>query len=150
MALFKGEETYSMDSKGRVNVPAKMRKCITPEADGTFVLTRGFEKCIFAYPLDEWRIYEDNLVSKNQFDEKTRYFLRKFLSWTEEVKIDGQNRITLPKKLSDFAGIDGKVKIVGQLDHIEFWNPGKFEEYDSKYDESFEDIAAEVMARQDG
>ncbi len=148
MALFKGEETYTMDSKGRVNIPAKMRRCLEPDADGTFVLTRGFENCIFAYPLNHWRNYEQNLMTQNPFDEKTRVFLRKFLRWSEEVKLDGQHRISLPKKLADFAGIKSKVKIVGQLDHIEFWDPDKFEAFEEEHDETYEDIAAEVMARQ--
>lgn len=146
MAFFKGEETYSMDNKGRVNIPAKMRKSISPEADGVFVVTRGFENSIFAYPLDEWKEYEDRFSQKNQFDEKTRFFLRKFLRWSEEVKLDAQNRITLPKKLIEFAGINSKVKIVGQLDHIEFWDPEAFERYESQYDETYEDVARQVMA----
>ena len=49
--------------------------------------------------------------------------------WSEEVKLDAQQRVTLPKNLLEFAGIDGKVAIIGMIDHIEFWNPEKFESY---------------------
>lgn len=146
MAFFKGEETYSIDNKGRVNVPAKMRKNLAPEADNTFVVTRGFESCVFAYPLDQWKKYEESFMNKNPFEEKTRFFLRKFLRWSEEVKLDSQQRISLPKKLIEYAGIEGKVKIVGQLDHIEFWDPDKFDEYENKFDESYEEVAAKVMS----
>lgn len=147
MAFFKGQETYSIDSKGRVNIPAKMRKSISPEANDTFTVTRGQEECIVAYPLDEWKKYEDKFVELNQYDSKNRFFLRKLLMWSEEVSLDGQQRISLPKKLLDFAGIENKVVIAGMVDHIEFWNPDKFEEYLSKFEESYEDVAANVMVK---
>ena len=147
MAFFKGQETYSIDSKGRVNIPAKMRKSISPEANDTFTVTRGQEECIVAYPLDEWKKYEEKFVELNQYDSKNRFFLRKLLMWSEEVNLDGQQRISLPKKLLDFAGIENKVVIVGMVDHIEFWHPDKFEEYLSKFDESYEDVAANVMVK---
>ncbi|MBX3044698.1 MAG: division/cell wall cluster transcriptional repressor MraZ [Candidatus Kapabacteria bacterium] len=147
MAFFKGQETYSIDSKGRVNIPAKMRKSISPEANDTFTVTRGQEECIVAYPLDEWKKYEEKFVELNQYDSKNRFFLRKLLMWSEEVNLDGQQRISLPKKLLDFAGIENKVVIVGMVDHIEFWNPEKFDEYLSRFDESYEDVAANVMVK---
>ena len=52
MSFFKGQETYSIDNKGRVNVPAKMRKSISPDANDTFIVTRGTDKCIVAYPMN--------------------------------------------------------------------------------------------------
>ena len=145
MAFFKGQETYSIDSKGRVNIPAKMRKSISPDANDTFAVTRGLDKCITAYPIDEWKKYEERFGNLNQYDEKNRYFLRMLLMWSEEVGLDAQQRISLPRKLMDFAGIDGKVMIVGMGDHIEFWNPEEFETYLSKYDDSYEKVAEQVF-----
>lgn len=145
MAFFKGQELYSIDSKGRVNIPAKMRKCISPEAADMFAITRGVDKCIVAYPMDEWKHYEKKFESLNQYDAKNRYFLRMILMWSEEVGLDAQQRISLPKKLLEFAGIEGKVMIVGMADHIEFWNPEEFEKYLAGYEESYETVASTVM-----
>ncbi len=145
MAFFKGQETFSLDSKGRVNIPAKMRKSVSPEAGDTFTVTRGQEKCIVAYPMDEWRKYEEKFEKLNQYDEKNRYFLRMLLMWSEEVGLDAQQRVMLPKKLLEFAGIEGKVLIVGMVDHIEFWNPESFEKYLGSYSESYEAVASRVM-----
>lgn len=145
MAFFKGQEFYSIDSKGRVNIPAKMRKALSPEANDTFVLTRGVDKCIAAYPYDEWRKYEEKFEKLNQYDEKNRYFLRVLLMWSEEVKIDAQQRISIPKNLTEFAGIEGKAAIIGMIDHIEIWNPQAFEEYMSSRSESYEEVAEKVM-----
>ena len=145
MSLFKGSEIYSLDAKGRVSVPAKMRKGIAPEANETFALTRGMDKCIVAYPLDEWQKYIEKFKGLNQFDNLQRFFLRVVLPWQEDVEIDAQQRITIPKRLLDFAGIDSKVKIVGMLDHLELWNPEEFDKYMNSIDESYEDVASKVM-----
>lgn len=146
MAFFKGQEIYSIDSKGRVNIPAKMRKSLSPEANDTFAITRGLDRCITAYPIDEWKKYEEKFANLNQYDEKNRYFLRMLLMWSEEVTLDAQQRITLPKKLLEFAGIDNKVMIVGMGDHIEFWNPDEFESYLKKFDEPYEKVAEKVFS----
>lgn len=145
MAFFKGQETYSIDNKGRVNVPAKMRKAISAEANDTFVLTRGTDTCIVAYPLDEWRKYEDKFEKLNQYDRRNRTFLRMLLMWSEEVTLDQQQRVTIPRSLLEFAQIENKVTIVGMVDHIELWRPETFDEYMNAVEESYEDIASHVM-----
>ncbi len=146
MAFFKGQETYSIDNKGRVNIPAKMRKSLSPEANDTFAITRGLDRCVTAYPIDEWKKYEEKFANLNQYDEKNRYFLRMLLMWSEEVVLDAQQRITLPRKLLEFAGIESKVMIVGMGDHIEFWNPDEFESYLNKFNEPYEKVAEQVFS----
>lgn len=145
MAFFKGQETYSIDAKGRVSVPAKMRRAIEPDANNTFTVTRGQDKCVVAYPMDEWKKYEEKFQELNQYDSKNRYFLRMILSWSEEVSLDAQQRISIPKKLSEFAGIEKKVTIVGVGDHIELWQPEEYDRYLLGNEETYEDIAAKVM-----
>jgi MraZ protein len=54
MSSFKGSYEYSVDNKGRVNIPARLRKYVSPEANDTFVITRGYDACLFVYPLDVW------------------------------------------------------------------------------------------------
>jgi MraZ protein len=114
------------------------------------VLTRGSDRCVAAYPLDEWRRYELEYAKLNQYDEQSRFFLRTVLAWSEEVELDGQQRIMVPKKYLDFAGIDGKVVIVGMIDHIELWQPEEFEIYLSKSEASYEQVASQVMQRPNG
>lgn len=142
---FKGQETYPVDAKGRVNIPAKMRRVLAPEAQDTFVLTRGTDRCIVAYPLNEWRRYEERFAQLNQYDEKQRFFLRMILSWCEEVELDPQQRIAIPRRLLEFAGIEGKVTIVGMMDHLELWNPDEFVRYLESFGDSYEQVASAVM-----
>ena len=113
MAFFKGKEIHSVDSKGRVNLPAKMRKIVSPEANDTFTVIRGLDKCVEVYPSDIWKFKEARFEELDQYEPESRYFLRKLLMWSEEVDLDGQQRIMLPKKLMEYAEIDNKVVIIG-------------------------------------
>ncbi len=147
MSFFKGQELYSIDNKGRVNVPAKMRKILSPDANDTFILTRGADCCIAVYPLNTWKLHEERFANLDQNDPNSRFLLRTLLSWCEEVEIDSQQRISLAKRYIDFAGIESKVLIVGMIDHIEFWNPEEFNRYIKANDASYEEVAAQVMKR---
>lgn len=148
MSRFKGIETYSLDNKGRVNIPAKMRKTLAPEANDTFVLTRGFEKCIYAYPMDEWKKKEGSLEQLNEYQEKNRFFMRMLLQFSEDVKMDAQLRIALPKELLAFAGIEKKVTIAGVMNHIEFWNPDEYDSYMNGHAETYEEVAEKLSTGQ--
>jgi len=145
MPGFKGQESYSIDAKGRVNIPLKMRRVITPESNDTFILTRGTNKCVEAFPLEDWKKYEEKLSKLNHSDEKDRFFLRTILSWCEEVVMDAQQRVSIPKKHLDFAGITNRVTIVGVMDRIELWNPEEFEKYQNSFTETYEQVASAVM-----
>jgi MraZ protein len=147
MSFFKGRETYSVDEKGRVNLPAKMRKSISPEANDTFVITRGpdDDPCVYLYPLDEWRVIEDGLKRLNQYSEQDRFFLRTLLYWADEVVFDKQFRIMIPKSLLEFAGIGRNVLILGSMDHVELWNPEVFDKYLSRQQQSYAAVAESVM-----
>jgi MraZ protein len=147
MSSFKGSYTYSVDNKGRVNLPANLRKYVSPEANETFVITRGFEKCLFVYPLDEWNKLEQHLRSLSSYNPQDRLFMRVLLEYAKESQLDGQARITIPQQLLDYAGIKNEVRIIGVLDKIELWHPKIYEEYLSSQSESYESIAARVMER---
>lgn len=152
MSFFKGREIYSVDAKGRVNLPAKMRKNLSPEASDTFVVTRGpdDEPCIYAYPLDEWKKFEENLKQLNQYQEQDRFFVRTLLYWADEVTLDKQWRLMLPKGLVDFTGVDKTALILGAIDHIEIWDPEIFEQYLKKRSESYAAVAESVMGMKSG
>lgn len=148
MAGFKGQAEYSIDGKGRVPVPAKMRRSLATEARETFVATRGFEQCLFLYPFDVWETMEERFLALNTFQKKTRDFVRTIVRWADESVLDGQGRISLPKSLIDFAHLEpgGKVLIIGSLDHIEIWDPATFNAYLDQQTETYEAVAEQVMA----
>ena len=127
-------------------VPAKMRRALSPDAKETFVATRGLERCVFLYPLDKWEEIEDAMREKNQFVAENRAFTRSLLRWAEELTLDAQGRIALPKTLLEFAGLETgeKALVMGALDRIEVWNHDVFEAHISGQDD-YELLAERVM-----
>jgi MraZ protein len=145
MAGFKGQAEYSVDQKGRVAIPAKMRNALNPEAKNTFTVTRGFEQCIFVYPLDRWERMEAEMEELNIYRSQTRNFIRSVLMYAEEVTLDAQGRVGIPKRLLQFAGVEGEALIIGALDHIEIWNPDSFQDFQAEKMEDYETLAEKVM-----
>jgi len=145
MSSFKGSYMYAVDEKGRVNLPAKLRKYVSPDANDTFVITRGFEKCLFLYPVDEWNKLEENLRNLSSYDPEHRRFIRTLLELASESQLDGQARLSIPQELREYANIQDQVRVIGTLDKIELWNPTVYEEYKNGQPESYENIAARVM-----
>jgi MraZ protein len=144
--MFKGQFTYSIDSKGRISIPAKLRRHISPEANDTFVMTRGVSSCIDIYPLDQWLLFEEKLKNLNQFRPDNVRFIRTLLQYASEDNLDSQSRILIPQNLIDYANIEKDVLILGALKKIEVWNPKTFEEYLKESEETYEQIAAKVMS----
>jgi len=145
MSSFKGSYTYAVDEKGRVNLPAKIRKYVLPEANNTFVITRGFEQCLYVYPLDEWNKMENALRGLSTYNPKNRRFVRAMLELASECPLDAQARLSIPQELREYAGIQNEVRIIGTLDRIELWNPQIYSDYKKSQPESYESIAAQVM-----
>ena len=145
MSSFKGSYSYSVDNKGRINIPAKLRKYVSSEANDTFVVTRGFEKCLFLYPLDEWNTLEGSIRNLSPSNSQNRFITRTLLQYATESQLDGQSRITIPKELLQFAGIQDQVLIVGVLERIEVWDPKEYESYMASQTETYENVAQKVL-----
>ncbi|HEX3075061.1 MAG TPA: division/cell wall cluster transcriptional repressor MraZ [Ignavibacteriales bacterium] len=144
--MFIGSFTYSLDAKSRVAIPAKLRKYVNPEANDTFILTRGTSQCIDVYPLDKWNeLVQHKLNKLDSFDPKEAMFLRMFLQKAAEDSLDAQSRLIIPQNLVEFAKIEKEVFILGAINRIELWNPAIYEKYLNDQTESFENIAKEVM-----
>lgn len=135
-----------MDSKGRVSIPAKLRKHVSPEANDTFVMTQGTGKFIDIYPLDQWLVFEKKLEQLNPFDPRQAKFTRMILQHAAEDTLDSQSRILIPLKLIEYAQLEKEVIILGALKKIEIWNPKDFDKYMSETPDTYEQIAAQVMA----
>jgi MraZ protein len=147
MSSFKGSYTYSIDSKGRMNIPARLRKYVSPDANDTFVITRGYEQCLFVYPLDEWSKLEESIRQLSPTNPQHRYFTRTLLENAIESQLDGQFRITIPRELIHLAAIENDVLILGVLERIEIWNPNTYRDYQKKQPESYENIAQTVLQK---
>lgn len=145
--MFRGNYTYSIDNKGRISIPAKLRKHVTGEANDTFIMTRGTSTCIDIYPMDQWQKVEDKLLQLNSFNPEEALFKRMISQYATDGTLDSQSRILIPQSLLDYAKIDKEVLILGAMEKIEVWNPKVYEEYINQTGQTYEQIAAKVMSK---
>ena len=122
--MFMGEYNHTIDTKGRLIIPAKFRESLGEH----FVVTQGLDGCLFAYDNSEWEIFEKQLQSMLIGKKDTRNFARFFLARAAEVEVDKQGRILVPSKLREFAGLEKDVVMVGVGNRVEIWNKDTWED----------------------
>src|SRR5512136_1854200 len=116
--MFLGEFSHSIDDKGRLTLPAKFR----PELGQGIVVTRGIDKCLFIFTLDEFQRIADKVSELPMTQADGREFSRHFFSGALDVEVDKQGRVLLPPNLRDYAGLDGEVIVAGVNKRIEVWD----------------------------
>ncbi|SDJ74355.1 division/cell wall cluster transcriptional repressor MraZ [Sediminibacillus albus] len=139
--MFMGEFQHNIDTKGRIIVPAKFRDGLGEN----FVLTRGLDKCLFAYPMDEWQLLEEKLKKLPLTKKDARAFTRFFFSGAVECEVDKQGRINIPAPLRKYAGLDKECVVIGVSNRIEFWADSEWETYFEASEDSFAEIAENMM-----
>ena len=146
MPSFKGQYEHSVDNKGRVAFPAKLRKTVSPAAQDRFTILRGLEPCLYLYPQDRWELVEEKLSKINNFSRKGRTVIRNFLRFAEDLVLDKQNRLSLPSHLMEFAEIDSNAIFIGSGERIEIWSPEKLDQIDNELSfESYQELFEQVM-----
>lgn len=139
--MFMGEYHHTLDAKGRLIVPARFRDGLGE----TFVVTRGLDHCLFAYPMDEWKSVEEKLRALPLTKADARSFVRFFFSGAIECELDKQGRIMVPQNLREYAKIDKDVVAVGVSTRVELWSAERWTEYVEDASESFEEIAESIV-----
>lgn len=145
MANFLGEYDCKLDAKGRFILPSGLKKQVPTEANGQFVVNRGFEKCLVLYPQNEWDKITAEINKLNQFVKKNRDFLRYFFRGATEVALDGSDRLLLPKRLKEYANINKEIVLFAHTNKIEIWAQGEYDNLLSDEPEDFADLAEQVM-----
>jgi MraZ protein len=149
MAGLFGEYECKLDEKGRIILPALLKKQVSPDAQDRFMINRGFESYLALYPLNEWDIIKRNISRLNLYIKKNRDFVRYFFRGATEISLDGSNRILLPKSLLEYAKIEKEVTLLGFIDHIEIWSKATYTEWMSNEPKDYGQLAEEVMGKQD-
>ncbi len=132
-----GEFEHSLDAKGRLIMPAKLRDDIGEN----FVVTKGLDGCLFAFSISEWNNFEEKLKSLPLSNRNSREFTRFFLSGATECEIDKQGRFLIPANLRESAGLEKDAVIIGVGTRIEIWSRDKWTKYSSDDNISVEEIA---------
>lgn len=145
MTSFLGEFECKLDSKLRIALPAALKKQLPAEAEGRFVVNRGFEQHLVLYPFPEWRRVTAQLDRLNPFVKKHRDFTRYFHRGATELELDSSGRLLLPRRLLDYAGIHDAVILLAYAQRIECWDPTLYDNVLSDEPADFSRLAEEIM-----
>lgn len=145
MASFIGDFVCKIDDKGRVLLPSVFKKAIPAEAHDTFIIKKDiYERCLVLYPLNEWERQVQIIRQKlNPYNKEHNAFLRGFFKGTAEVILDSTNRLLIPKRLLEEAGIEKEAVLAGQDGKIEIWNKDLYDAISTSND--FANLAETIM-----
>ncbi len=139
--MFMGEYQHSIDTKGRVILPARFRELLGEK----FVITRGMDNCLFVYTQKEWSVLEAKLKALPFTKSDARAFMRFFFSGAVECEVDKQGRVLIPTNLREHAVLSNEVVIIGVSNRVEIWGKDKWSEYSNEANMSFEEIAEKMV-----
>lgn len=139
--MFMGEYHHTIDEKGRITLPSKIREQLGYD----FVITRGLDQCLFVYPRLDWNRIIDTYKSLPNTKD-ARNFMRFFLSGAAEVNFDKQGRINVASPLIKYASLEKDCIIIGVNDHLEIWSEEIWNKFMEENEENFTEIADNLFS----
>ncbi len=149
MPDFVGQYNCKLDSKGRLQFPARFIKQMPPDGGGLLYINRGVEKCLSIYSLSGWNKFKQKLNSLNVYDRKKRRLVRFLMQGSAEITLDSSNRILIPKDLVTLANLGKEVVLQGCLDKIELWDKQAYEEEMAQSDDLLLDLTDEILGNEE-
>lgn len=141
-----GTYECKVDSKGRLMLPAPLKKQLHAGLEDGFVLKRSvFQPCLELYPMVEWNKMMQKINKLNRFVKKNNDFIRRFTAGVKVVEIDATGRLLIPKDLFVFAEMDKDLVLSSAVNIIEIWDKDKYEKSIDDSVVDFADLAEEVM-----
>lgn len=145
MAGLVGEYEVKLDAKGRFMFPSHLRRQLSPAAQESFMLNKGFEDCLTLYPTNEWEKLSEVLSKINLFKPRNRMFYRLFHQGAKDVALDKTGRILIPTSHMERVGLKKEAMLIAYNDRIEIWDKSKYFEMIESSMSEFADLADEVM-----
>lgn len=134
------------DTKGRLLLPAQLKKQLTPVLEEGFVLKRAvFQPCLELYPMSEWNLLMQKINKLNRFVKKNNDFIRRFTAGVKMVELDTSGRLLIPKDLHSFAGISKEIVLSSAVNIVEIWDKDNYEKAIDDATVDFAQLAEEVM-----
>lgn len=138
------------DAKGRLMLPAALKKQLSPVLQNGFVLKRAvFQPCLELYPMNEWHVLMNKVNKLNRFKKKNNDFIRRFTAGVKMIEVDSTGRLLIPKDLVVFANISKDLVVSSAINIIEIWDKAKYEQAIDNATIDFADLAEEVMGQDD-
>ena len=147
---FIGTYECKADAKGRLMIPAVLKKQLAGALQDGFVLKRAvFQPCLELYSMAEWNKMMQKVNKLNRFKKKNNDFIRRFTAGVKIVEVDSAGRLLIPKDLISFSGISKQVVLASAVNIIEIWDKDKYEQAIDDAASDFADLAEEVMGQED-
>jgi len=147
--MFRGRFELNIDEKGRLNIPSRFRDVLKGRDDERLIITNDFDKCLVAYPYNEWLELEEKASRLSMVSREAKAFQRFFISGATECSFDKQGRVLIPPVLREHAGLEKEIVVAGMVKKIEIWSKGQWEAELSRSMESFDenfDSMAKVLS----
>ena len=146
MNYFSGEYDCKVDAKGRMVLPSKIKAKLPESHNKEVGVTMGLDPCLVVYAMPEWNKKVARVSSLNENDgDSVRLFQRNFFRRSQELDLDNNGRLLLPKSMVRYAGIEKEVIIVGVGNKIEIWNPERYDEYLLNGPEEYSQLAKKFL-----
>ena len=121
--MFAGRFNHTLDAKGRIIIPSKLREAL----GDSFVVSAGLDGCLYLYSEEGWEAFSEELFEKVPQTQEGRKLIRYFTANSAPCESDKQGRSLLPAELRSLAGITRDVVLVGALNKIEVWDKDRYE-----------------------
>ncbi|NMH27519.1 division/cell wall cluster transcriptional repressor MraZ [Flavobacterium silvaticum] len=146
MEAIVGTYECKVDAKGRLMIPAPLKKQLSGALQDGFVLKRSvFQPCLELYPMSEWNAMMQKINKLNRFVKKNNDFIRRFTAGVKMVEIDNLGRLLIAKDLVSFASIDKDVVLSSAVNIVEIWDKDLYEKSLDNSEIDFADLAEDVM-----
>jgi MraZ protein len=146
MQHFIGTYECKADAKGRIMLPAALKKQLSNHLNKSFVIKRAvFNNCLELYPLDQWEGLMEKVNKLNRFNKKNNDFIRRFTAGVKLLEIDTTGRLLIPKDLTNHAKISKEVVVSSVVNILEIWDKDLYEKAIDEATTDFAALAEEVM-----
>lgn len=140
--MITGQYRNNLDEKGRILIPSKIRS----EVPGnSLVITAGIDRCLWIFPLDDWKQLSDQLMeAASPFSRKARLLQRRIIAPAQEVEIDKAGRILVPPSLKEMVGLKKECVLQGIKKYLEIWDANEYDAYLDSHEDEFQEAAEEL------